>query len=144
MPGILAFANVFPTSTVLPQSLSTSFVEQSTFPILSTDYHDGTRERSIITDGASIPRPIRTWQLSKRLTPAQISTLLNFWEVTVFGGHKPFYFYDPFAVLPVGSSYDPTGNNSTGRVTVVFSGSWSQSVTIARTDIPSLTLLEVA
>jgi hypothetical protein len=144
MPGLLAFATPA-TGVVLPNSLCTSFVETIQYPLLTVDYHRGERERSLVTDTVSTPRPLRTWQLAKRLTVAQLATLLTFWEVTVEAGLRPFIWYDPFAVLPVGSSYDATGNNSTGRVVVKFRGDWSHALTVGvRVDVPNLALVEVA
>jgi hypothetical protein len=34
----------------------------------------------------------------------------------------------------VGSNFDSTGNNTQGRVTVVFRGNWAQSTDIARNE----------
>ena len=44
----------------------------------------------------------------------------------------------------IGSNYDPTGNNTQGRVTVVFRGNWAQATDIARTNVQGLELVEVA
>jgi hypothetical protein len=37
-----------------------------------------------------------------------------------------------------------TGNNTQGRVTVVFRGNWAQATDIARTNVQGLELVEVA
>jgi hypothetical protein len=146
MPYNLTPASVAP-GTVLPKSLSTSFVETHIYPLLSVTYNDGTFERSLIQDGVNPPRWLRTWILSKRLTTSQLSTLLNFWEINAKGGLNPFYFYDPFDVLPgqhIGSNYDPTGDNQQGRVICFFRGDWAQRTELGRHIIPGLTLVEVA
>jgi hypothetical protein len=39
---------------------------------------------------------------------------------------------------------DPTGNNTQGRVTVVFRGNWAQATDVARTNVQGLELVEVA
>jgi hypothetical protein len=144
MPGQLATAVVSPATNVLPQGLCTSFVEIQQFPLLVQDYHDSTIERSLVTDTVNPPRPLRTWRLAKRVTTAQLTALLTFWEVTVSGGLNPFYFYDPFAagVTPIGSNYDATGVSTTGRVTVFFRGDWQHALGIGRGTIPNLELLE--
>jgi hypothetical protein len=146
MPYNLKPAAVAP-GTVLPKSLSTSFTETRVYPMLTTMYNDGTFERSLIQDGVNPPRALRTWALAKRLTTAQLTTLLNFWESQTDGGSNPFYFYDPFDILPgnhVGSNYDATGNNTQGRVTCFFRGDWSQQTLLGRHVVGNLTLVEVA
>ena len=134
------------SGAVLPQSLSTSFVAGRVFPLLSVFYNDGTFERSLIQDGVNPPRALRTWALAKRLTTAQLTTLANFW-VTQEGGLNPFYFYDPFDVLPgaqIGSNFDATGDNRQGRVICFFHGDWAQRSELGRHTGPNLTLVEVA
>jgi hypothetical protein len=62
-------------------------------------------------------------------------------------GLTPFAFYNPFDVASgqqIGSNYDSTGNNTQGRVTVVFRGNWAQATDIARTNVQGLELVEVA
>ena len=115
MPGNLSTSGVSPASTVFPLSLSTAYTEANVFPLLTTSYHDGTQERSLIRDGVNSPRSARTWTLSKRLTTAQLATLRTFWE-TCQGGLLPFYFYDPYDVVswPVGGNYDATGLSTQG------------------------------
>lgn len=142
MPGSLAPASVAP-GAVFPQTLSTAFTQTLAFPLIATSYHDGTSERSLVTDGTNPARAMRVWKLTKRLTPAEIATLTTFWETVAFGPLNPFYLYDSYASLPIGSSYDPTGVSTTGRVTCFFRGSWSYVVTIARVNLGELTLVEV-
>ena len=72
--------------------------------------------------------------------------LYNFW-VSQNAGLTPFAFYNPFDVASgqqIGSNYDPTGNNTQGRVTVVFRGNWAQATDVARTNVQGLELVEVA
>jgi len=62
-------------------------------------------------------------------------------------GLTPFAFYNPFDVASgqqIGSNYDPTGNNTQGRVTVMFRCNWAQATDIARTNVQGLELVEVA
>lgn len=145
MPLNLIPADVAP-GAVLPASLSMSFASTHIYPLLSNLYNDGTYQCSLIQDYVNPPRALRTWALGKRLTTAQLTTLNNFW-VSQAGGLNPFYFYDPYGVLPgqqIGSNYDPTGDNQQGRVTCFFRGDWSQRCELGRHTGPSLTLVEVA
>ena len=146
MPYNLKPATVVP-GTVLPQTLSTSFVETLVYPLLSVSYNDGTFERSLIRDGTNAPRALRTWMMAKRLTTAQLLVLSNFWVNQAVGGLYPFYFYNPTDVLPgqhIGSNYDPLGNNTQGRVICFFRGDWAQRTDLGRHTGPNLTLVEVA
>jgi len=62
-------------------------------------------------------------------------------------GLTPFALYNPFDVAlgqQIGSNYDPTGNNTQGRVTVVFRGNWAQGTDIVRTNVQGLELVEIA
>ena len=129
---------------VLPQMLCASFTETYEYPILATDYNDGTHESSLIVDGANAPRYARTFAMSNRLTSAQLAALSNFWTATTQGGLYPFYFYNPFDVDPIGSNYDPTGTNVNGRVPVFFRGDWSQRSALGRHTGPNLLLIETA
>lgn len=146
MPGSLSLATVA-SGAILPNSLSTAFTLITDFPLLSTSYHDGTSERSLIQDGVNAPRQTRIWKLSKRLTPAQLATLQTFWETVAVGPANPFFFYDPYDVAPgsaIGSNFDATGVSTQGRVTVFFRGNFSFTATIARVNLGELTLVEVA
>lgn len=143
MPGSLQLAQ--PTA-VLPAALSRSFVLTTAYPYLSNSYQDGSVEIGLITDGVNPARPMRSWQISRRLTTAALVTLKTFWEVTVLGGLRPFYFYDPYEVAPgqqIGSNYDATGFSTQGRMIVVFKGNWQHAVTLGRCDVPSLLMKEV-
>jgi hypothetical protein len=129
---------------VLPQALCSSFVETYQYPVLATDYNDGSHESSLIVDGVNAPRYLRTFVLSRRLTTAQLAALSNFWATVAQGGLYPFYFYNPFDVAPIGSNYDPTGTNINGRVPVFFRGDWAQTTALSRHTVSSLMLVETA
>jgi hypothetical protein len=125
--------------------LNTSFIETHIYPLLTITYSDGTYERSLVQDGVNAPRRLRTWTLSKRLTTAQLATLLNFWETQAQGGLNPFFFYDPFDVAvgaAIGSNYDPTGDSTQGRAVCFFRGNWAQKTDLGRHTGPSLLLVE--
>lgn len=142
MPGSLQLAA--PTQ-VMPMTLCASFSLALEYPILSLIYNDGTIERSMIIDGVNSPRPARIWHMSRRPTPAETTTFMNFFE-SMQGGLTPFYFYDPYGVgigIRIGSNYDPTGSSPTGRATVRFRGDWKHIVnSVSRCTIPDITLVE--
>lgn len=145
MPGNLASATVSPATTVIPRALYLSFVRTESYPLISTQYHDGTLERSLITDTVNAPRSCRTWKLSQRISTAALATLRTFWETTVQGGAKPAYYYDPFdAIGAIGSNFDATGVSTDGRVTVFFRGNWAEQTDMGRSVVPELFLVEVA
>jgi len=125
---------------VMPASLCTAFTELREYAQLQNQYHGGTVQRLQLAQTSR-----RTFRLSKRLSASVFSALYNFWT-TQNGGLTPFAFYDPFDVAAgqqIGSNYDPTGNTTQGRVTVVFRGNWVQATDIARTSVQSLELVEV-
>ena len=75
-----------------------------------------------------------------------LSALYSFW-VSQKGGMTPFAFYNPFEVTSgqqIGSNYDPSGNSTQGRLTVVFRRRWAQSTDLGRTNVQELELIEVA
>ncbi|HZU27488.1 MAG TPA: hypothetical protein VFA04_18310, partial [Bryobacteraceae bacterium] len=100
---------------------------------LQAQYHDGTIERSQLAQTSR-----RTFKLAQRLTATRVAALKAFWDGQQ-GGVVPFLFYN----LAEGA-YDPTGNSTQGRYTVVFRGNWSQSTGLLRTDVPQIELIEVA
>jgi hypothetical protein len=138
MPGNLQSAS---PSGVMPASLSTAFTESREYAQLQNQYRDGTIQRSQLAQTSR-----RTFMLSKRLSATDLSTLCGFWAARK-GGLMPFAFYNPFDVASgqqIGSNYDPTGNSTQGRVTVVFRGPWAQATDLARSNVRGLELVEVA
>ena len=126
---------------VMPASLCTAFTELREYAQLQNQFHDGTVQRSQLVQTCR-----RTYRLSKRLNASMLAALYDF-LVSQNGGLTPFLFYDPFDVLAgaeIGSNYDPTGNNTQGRVMVVFRGTWAQATDIARSNVQGLELVEVA
>jgi len=125
----------------MPASLCTAFTELRECVQLQNQYHDGTIQRSQLAQTWR-----RTFRLSKRLSASALLALYNFW-VSQSGGSTPFAFYNPFDGGPVSRSaanYDPTGNNTLGRVTVVFRGNWAHATDIARSNVQGLELVDVA
>ena len=129
---------------VMPESLCLAFTETYQYPLLSALYNDGSYECSLIVDGVNPARYLRTFGISKRLSTAELAAMWNFWQGVAQGGLNPFYFYNPFEAQPIGSNYDPTGTNTTGRVPVFFRGDWSQRTDLGRHGGPNLLLVETA
>jgi hypothetical protein len=137
MPGNLIQAE---PNGVMPLSLCTAFTELREFVQLQNQYHDGTIQRLQLAQTSR-----RTFRLAKRLNASALAALYNFW-VSQDAGLTPFAFYNPFDVpagQQIGSNYDPTGNNTQGRITVVFRGNWAQDTDLARSNLRCLELVEV-
>ncbi|GIW56061.1 MAG: hypothetical protein KatS3mg082_2465 [Nitrospiraceae bacterium] len=133
MPG--SVQNAAPL-TVLPASLSRAFIDAREYPVADNEYRNGESQRSVQANNSR-----KRWRLTKRLTPAQLSALRDFYEARK-GPAEPFYFYDPYETSPK-FSHDPTGQAVAGRYTVRFASPWQQSVTLARADL-TLELIELA
>jgi hypothetical protein len=145
MPGNIA--NAAP-SGVMPFALCTQFRAMREYAQLQSAYHDGTIQRSQLAQTSR-----RTYAFAMRLAgttmnsrdAATLAAIYNFYTGQN-GGLTPFLFYDPFDVASgqePGSNYDPTGNNTQGRVTVVFRGNWAQVTDVCRTNVGGLDLVEV-
>jgi len=130
MPGNVAIAA---PSGVMPYALCASFTESREYVQLQSQYHDGTVQRSQL---ATTSR--RTFHLAQRLDATKAAALKAFWDGQQ-GGVVPFLFYNL-----VEGPYDPTGDATTGRYTVVFRNNWQQTTSLARTDVPNVELIEVA
>jgi hypothetical protein len=108
---------------ILPYSLSTKFSESHAVQVAVNEYHDGSSQRkSLVSEGR------RAWNLSKRLTAAQLTQLRNF-AASLQGG--AFYFYNPQETLPPFSN-NPIGTS--GQYLVRFNGDWSQTNGMVRSD----------
>ena len=132
----------------MPFALCTQFRAMREYIELQNVYHDGTIQRSQLAQTSR-----RTYALAMRLAGttlnskdvATLTAIYNFY-VGQNGGLTPFLFYDPFDVAAgsePGSNYDPEGNNTQGRVTVVFRGNWAQTTDVCRTNVGGLQLVEV-
>ena len=133
MPG--SVLNAAPV-TVLPLSLCKSFVHERAYPLIENEYKNGESQRSVLATNSR-----RRWRHAKRLTPAALVTLRNFFEARS-GSTEPFYFYDPYDTNPK-FSYDPTGVATVGRYIFRFNGDWQQSCGPGRSDV-QIELLELA
>jgi hypothetical protein len=133
MPG--SVQNAAPT-TVLPHSFCRAFVHERSYPLIENEYKNGESQRSVLATNSR-----RRWRLAKRLTPAALQSLRDFFDARN-GATEPFYFYDPYDTNPK-FSYDPTGVVTVGRYTVRFNGDWQQSSGLGRSDV-QIELLELA
>lgn len=120
----------------MPSSLCTAFQSSREYPLIENEYKNGESQRSV---QAATSR--KRWQLGKRLTPAALQTLRAFYDARN-GTHEPFYFYDPYETNPK-FSWDPTGEETTGRHTLRFNSDWSQSVGPGRSEV-QIELIELA
>ncbi len=128
MPGSLG--NAAPES-VLPGSLCRAFARSQEYPVLVTEYRNGESHRS-----KEAANSRKLWRLAKRLTPAQVQTLRDFYEARN-GPLEPFYFYDPYETIP------KTGAALPGRYIVRFDCDWNQACTGPRLDV-EIALIELA
>jgi hypothetical protein len=133
MPG--SVQNAAP-ATVLPLSLSRAFAHSREYPLIENEYRNGESQRSVQASNSR-----KRWQLAKRLAPAALQVLREFYEARS-GPTEPFYFYDPYETNPK-FSHDPTGVVTVGRYTVRFNGDWQQSSGLGRSDV-QIELLELA
>lgn len=133
MPG--SVQNAAP-ATVLPNSLCRAFTRSQAYPLVENEYRNGESQRAVL---ASTSR--KRWRLVKRLTPALLAELRNFYDARK-GPTEPFYFYDPYDTSPK-FSHDPTAAMTTGRYTVRFDCEWSQTCGPGRSDV-NIGLTEVA
>lgn len=120
MPASVAAANAV---DVLPFSLCTAFSHTREWAADINVYANGESQRYAIPDTSR-----KRWRLDKRLTPAQMATLLAF-----FLAHRTeeFYFYDAYETVPK-FSYDPTGVEEDGRYAVRFEGNFHYTVNFPR------------
>lgn len=122
---------------VMPQSLCLQFSESREYVQLRNQYHDGTPQASQLAQTSR-----RTFKFSRRLTSSVLSQLWTFYQ-NVGGQLQPFLFYNPYEGSPVGSNYDSTGVNTTGRYICAFRNSWTQSTGMLRTDASNFELIQL-
>lgn len=123
MPGNIQNA----TSTgTLPWSLSASFTETREWPALVSEYKDGSSQRREQAGSAR-----KTYQLTKRLTPAAMTTLRSFYL-----GHLS----QAFKVYRSRADYDAQNANFT---LMRFEGGWSEVSRPGRSDV-AIQLVEAA
>jgi phage-related protein len=120
----------------MPWSLSTAFVRSQECPAQENEYRNGESQRSVLASNSR-----KRWRLAKRLTPAELEALRDFYDARK-GPQEPFFFYDPWETNPK-FSHDPTGQATEGRYVVRFEGGWEQSAGIGLIEV-TLELVELA
>jgi len=131
MPGNVA--NAVATET-MPWSLCRAFVHAREYLIAQNEYRNGESQRDLLVDTSR-----KHWILAKRLAPAQLEELRDFYEARG-GPLEAFYFYDPWETDP---KFDSTPSGGAGRYLVRFAGPWEQSAGAGRADA-NLLLIELA
>ena len=104
--------------------------------MLDNEYRNGESQRSVQATNSR-----KRWRLAKRLTPAQLAALFDFYGARR-GSTEPFYFYDPYETNPK-FSHDPSGQSPAGRYPVRFAGAWCHTEIVSRADV-HLELIEIA
>lgn len=133
MPG--SVPNSAP-SVVMPASLCVAFLREQHVPVLGCEHPGGSSQRKALAANSRKRR-----RLSRRLTPAQLATLRDFYEACN-GLHEPFYFYDPYESNPKFFS-DPAGASPEARYVVRFHGTFSQEIGMGRANV-DMTLIQLA
>ena len=123
MPGNVAAA--VPVG-VLPRIVASSYTEELRMEALSNTYPDGASDRLALALNVR-----HYFHLTEPLRPAAWQAL---WDFYLQHKGTPFYMYNPRETVPP-FSYDATGASTVGRYTVVFDGGWSETTSIARSQI---------
>jgi len=123
MPQNLNPAN--PT-TVMPKQLCKSFQEDLRMEALMNQYPDGSSDRLALAQNVR-----HYFRMMQGLNGTDWANMRQFY---INQQGRAFYFYNLRETVPMGS-YDPTGQNTVGRYTVVFDGQWSDTYNVARTDV---------
>ena len=112
------------TIPVMPYSLAIAFQSSSHWEVDENTFPNG----EIITNALVLPGIgfRRSWALTRKLTPTQLSTLQNFYN-SVQGPLIAFKFYDVFETSPL-YSYDDTGASTAGQYYCRFDGPLSKSI----------------
>lgn len=122
MPGNIIITE--PT-LVMPMALMAAFTEEiERRALIDEGYAQGESTRRPLTLLAR-----RRFRIARRLTPAQRSELVAFYNLTREG--VPFWFYNLAETQPPGS-WDETGANPIGRYVVVWDGPLVQAARMGR------------
>ena len=104
MPGNVQ--NAAP-ATVLPLSLSKSFVHERAYPLVENEYKNGESQRSVPAPTADAGGSWRS------VSPPPLSRRCGTSSMRGKASTEPFYFYDAYDTSPR-FSYDPTGATTVG------------------------------
>jgi hypothetical protein len=134
MPGSVQNAAV---SLVMPWSLCKAFSHSREILVNENSYRDGSSQRGLLVQTSR-----KRFSMTRLLTPALLGELRDFFVDDCNYGIEAFYFYDVHEASPK-FQYDPTGESEVGRYVMRFDCPWSQTVGIARSEVP-LEILELA
>jgi hypothetical protein len=130
MPANLIPAN--PT-VVMPHALCTAFQEELRLECNLNNYPDGSSDR------AGLALNVRHYfKLTEPLFPSEWQTLRSFFYNQQ---GQAFWFYNLRETVPPWT-YDPTGQQPSGRYVVTFDGGWTDQVNVARASV-SIALREI-
>jgi hypothetical protein len=118
---------------VMPFGLCSAFAEEMRIESVVNTYPDGSSDRAAL---AATPRHF--FRFTRPVTSAQFTALQSFY---LAHPADPFYFYNLRETVPPWT-WDPSGNNPSGRYVCVFDGPWSDQVGMGRSSV-SLSLREV-
>ena len=108
---------------VLPNQTVSAFAETRTYETVMNGYPDGWAQvRALVT--LSRKRFVQ----ERPLTATAMAALLAFYLAHI---GQAFYFYDLALTSPI-YTYDATGVSTTGRYTVRFDGTWSETMMLGR------------
>jgi hypothetical protein len=123
MPGnIIAAA---PTD-VMPAHLSRAFHEEMHLEADLNMYPDGSSDRNPLAQNNR-----HYFTMQQNLSPDDWSALRSFYYAHQ---GRAFYFYNPRETVPP-FSWDATGQNTVGRYTVAFDGTWSETYGHERAEV---------
>ncbi len=77
----------------MPTNFSRAFVHAREYALFENEYRNGESQRGLL-----ISTSRKRWRLGKRLTPALLQQLRNFYDARE-GSQEPLYFYDPMKPL---------------------------------------------
>lgn len=103
-------------TVVMPVNLSRAFHEELHLEADLNMYPDGSSDRNPLALNNR-----RYFTMQQTLLPDAFQTLQTFYTTNL---GQAFYFYNPRETVPPFTA-DPTGQNTVGRYTVTFDGSWS-------------------
>jgi hypothetical protein len=120
MPGNIEIQE---PSLVMPMTLASIFTETVFLDATVDEYMDGRSTRRAL---ATFPR--HSFTITRPLLDSQLDDLRGFYFNYARYG-RTFWFYNQRETIPPGS-YDPTGEDLTGRYAVVWEGGWSETLNL--------------
>lgn len=109
----------------MPNQLASAFEEVLMLDAALEEYADGRSTRRAMAFNSR-----RGFRLSRPLNDAELDDLRGFYFAYARYGHA-FWFYNYRETIPPGS-WDESGADPIGRYTVVWEGSWTETIGKAR------------